>query len=601
MKLNYSLLLYCLCFCLAACSPPYTSEAINAGSAYSKVFSFASLLSNNRLRSNEPANIPPPVEDKVSLCFAGVTFKVATFDSLSSQVPLFDRLGNLAHPVTTKSAQAQTYFNQGLRLVYGFNHYEAHRSFMEAARLDPDCAMAYWGQALALAPNINLPIDKERNDLGYEAIQKALALRSKASASERVYIEAMAKRFNKDASIQRSQLDSVYALAMGKLANTYPNDPDANALYADAIMNRMPWNYWLKDGQPKPGVPEAIAKLESIIKRFPNHPGAHHLYIHLVEASPNPDRAVPSAEKLAALMPGAGHIVHMPSHIYLRVGRYAQAVESNRQAVDIDESYIAEYQPQGLYSMMYYPHNIHFIWASATMEGNSRAAIEAARKTSSKVPRELMASIFPLQEFYVLPLHSFVRFGKWNEVLTLPYPGKEFRHASALWHYARGMAYTAKGQIALAKQELVVLDSLIKDSSLDTCYASQNPTSRIVAIANRMVASAIEAQNKNYPTAIRLLKEAAGLEDDLRYDEPRSWHHPVRQILGAVLLESKLPAEAEAVYLEDLKVHRENGWSLFGLQQSLHMQGKKEEASKVEQRFKKAWVNADVKLTASRF
>jgi tetratricopeptide (TPR) repeat protein len=601
MKLYHSLLCCCLGICLTACAPQSPSEEMNNGPAYSEELSIAGFVSNTGLRGREPTNLSPPVEDKVALCFAGLTFKAATLDSLSPPVPLFDQLGNLAHPVTTQSAKAQAYFNQGLRLVYGFNHYEAHRSFMEAARLDPDCAMAYWGQALALAPNINLPIDKERNDMGYEAIQKALTLRSKASATEREYIEAMAKRFSKEVASQRSQLDSVYAVAMGKLANTHPNDPDANSLYADALMNRMPWNYWLKDGQPKPGVPEAIAKLETVIKRFPGHPGAHHLYIHLVEASPNPDRAIPSAEKLAALMPGAGHLVHMPSHIYLRVGRYAHAVESNRQAVDVDEKYMAQYQPTGVYSMMYYPHNIHFIWASATMEGKSKVAIEAAKKTAAKVPGKLMASIFPLQEFYMLPMYSLLRFGKWNEALTLPYPGKEFRHASAMWHYARGMAYAAQGRIDMAEKEWHVLDSLSKDTSLDTCYASQNSTSRVLAIANRMVGGVLENRKKNYPEAIRMLKEAAQLEDDLRYDEPRSWHHPVRQTLGAVLLEANLPAEAEVVYLEDLKVNRENGWSLFGLQQSLQMQGKKEEALKAEQRFKKAWANADVKLTASRF
>ncbi|MBC7923500.1 MAG: hypothetical protein H7Z75_20675, partial [Ferruginibacter sp.] len=310
------------------------------------------------------------------MCSVPGNYADAPGDTLAPLAPLFSNLGDMEHPITSRLHQAQVFFNQGLRLIYGFNHHEAHRSFLEAARLDPACAMAYWGQALALAPNINSPIDEERSRKGYEAIQKALSLRTKASAPERAYIEAMAKRFAKAENAARPQLDSAYATAMAQLADKYPNDPDAGTLYADALMNRRPWDYWTEEGKPRPGIEQAIAKLESVMKRFPNHPGAHHLYIHAVEASANPDRAVPSAERLASLMPGAGHLVHMPAHIYLRVGRYADASETNRRAVEVDEAYITQCQAQGLYLMAYYPHNIHLIWASTTMEGKCQTAIE---------------------------------------------------------------------------------------------------------------------------------------------------------------------------------------------------------------------------------
>jgi tetratricopeptide (TPR) repeat protein len=411
----------------------------------------------------------------------------------------------------------------------------------------------------------------------------------------------MAKRFSGNENALQSDLDSAYAAAMGKLAARYPSDPDAGTLYADALMNRKPWDYWTKEGLPRPGIEQAIATLESVIKQFPDHPGAHHLYIHVVEASNNPDRAVASADRLASLMPGAGHLVHMPAHIYLRVGRYADATQSNKRAVEVDEAYITQCLAQGMYPMGYYPHNIHFIWASASMEGNSQLAIEMAHKTASKVNLEMMDDMPFMQGFYILPLNAYVRFGKWNEVLTEPYPGKQLKHASAIWHYSRGIAYAAKGQTDRAEKELTILDSLSKDSTFQTMYASQNPTSSILAVAQKTLAGEIAAKKKQYPEAIRLLKEAAMLEDDLRYDEPRSWHLPVRHNLGAVLLEANMPKEAEAVYLEDLNIHRENGWSLFGLQQSLRKQGKESEASVLDGRFRKSWAAADVTLSASRF
>lgn len=597
MKPSLPLLQLLCCGFLASCSVQSGSEETMVNNTRLKNYQVLPVR-NEGVKPALPGNWPPL--EKVSVCAVPAQYAVAPSDTSRPIAPLFSELGDLQHPVTTRSARAQVFFNQGLRFVYGFNHHEAHRSFLEAARLDPTCAMAYWGQALALAPNINSPIDKERSQKGYEAIQKALSLKPKAS-KEKDYIEAMAKRFSTEENVHQAELDSAYALAMGKLADKYPNDPDASTLYADALMNRKPWDYWTKEGLPRPGIEQAITKLESVIKRFPNHPGAHHLYIHVVEASSDPDRGVASADRLASLMPGAGHMVHMPGHIYLRVGRYADATQTNKRAVEVDEAYITQCMAQGMYPMGYYPHNIHFIWASATMEGNSRLAIEMAHKTASKVDREMMANAHFLQNFYALPLYAYVRFGKWNEILTQPHPGKGMLHAGAMWHYGRGMAYTAKGQTDRAQKELSVLDSISKDSTLATIYASQNPTSSIVTIASKTLAGEIAAKNKQYPEAIRLFKEAVALEDDLKYDEPRSWHMPVRHNLGAVLLEANLPKEAEAVYLEDLNIHRENGWSLFGLQQSLRKQGKEKDAAALDERFKKAWAAADVTLKASRF
>lgn len=301
------------------------------------------------------------------------------------------------------------------------------------------------------------------------------------------------------------------------------------------------------------------------------------------------------------MMPGAGHIVHMPSHIYMRVGRYADAARSNQKAMQIDEQYIAQCQVQGIYPMGYYPHNIHFYWLARMAEGKSQEALAASHKTAAKVPRDMVTNVAILQGFSTLPLHAYVRFGKWDEILTEPYPGKDLRHATVIWHYARGVAYTAKGQVDRAKSELAILDSLRRDTALAAVYASQNPTSKVVEVAYHTVAGILAAKQQHYEDAIRLLKEAVQLEDNLRYDEPPSWPQPVRQTLGAVLLEANLPKEAEAVYREDLKINRQNGWSLFGLQKSLEKQNKATEAAKIQQQFQKAWAGADVKLTASRF
>jgi tetratricopeptide (TPR) repeat protein len=515
--------------------------------------------------------------------------------------PLLENLGALHHPITTTSDRAQRFFDQGLRLTYAFNHAEAVRSFKEAARLDPDCAMAYWGQALALGPNINDPMPPEREQQAYGAIQKALTLLARVTDTERAYIEALATRFSVAENRNRS-LDAAYAAAMGQLHKRYPDDPDAGTLYAAAIMETMPWDYWQKNGQPKLDTVEALTTLESAIRSHPSHPGAHHFYIHAVEASSNPDRGIRSAERLESLMPGAGHLVHMPAHIYIRVGRYAEASEANVRAIAADEDYITQCRAQGIYPLAYYPHNIHFLWATSTMEGRSAVAIRAARQVASKIPQDKLQELPSWgRPFLVTPLYALTRFGKWDDILKEPRPAGHLPFPTGIWHYARGIALTAKGRLQEASEELGRLTVIAGDPSMAQREVGINSASSLLSIASEVLAGELAAKRGQMDKAVSHLEKAVGLEDELRYNEPPDWHYPVRQSLGAVLLRAGRAAEAEVVYREDLQKNRENGWSLYGLMKSLLAQKKSPEAAVVEKRFQKAWGRADVRLESSRF
>ncbi|MGH7963704.1 MAG: hypothetical protein ACRERD_18080 [Candidatus Binatia bacterium] len=515
-------------------------------------------------------------------------------------VPLFENLGTHHHPITTTSPQAQRYFDQGLRLVYAFNHDEAGRAFKEAARLDPNCAMAYWGLALTLGPNYNLPVDAERDRAAYEAIQKALSLSAQATESERAYIKALAKRHSPAPDADRKALDVAYADAMREVATRYPDDLDAATLSAEAMMNLRPWDLWTLAGQPQPGTLEIVSTLEAVLKRDPEHPGAIHYYIHAVEASLQPERAVPFADRLADLMPGAGHLVHMPSHIYIRVGRYRDAAQSNVRAAAVDAEYIEKHDVQGVYRMMYYPHNIHFIWASASMEGQSAEALRAARDLAAKMPTEMVRQMPPMEFFTPTPLFALVRFGKWEEILKEPAPPTDLRYTTGMWHYARGLAFTATGRLDGAAGEHARVAEIAAATPPETLM-NLNSAAALLNIASHILAGELAAKRSQTDEAIRHLKEAVRIQDELRYEEPPPWHYPVRQSLGAVLLTVGRAAEAEAVYHEDLKRNPENGWSLYGLAQSLRAQKAEKEAAAVEERFQKAWARADVKLTASRF
>jgi tetratricopeptide (TPR) repeat protein len=517
-----------------------------------------------------------------------------------SLAPLLEGLGTLHFPVTTRSERAQRFIDQGLRLTYAFNHAEARRAFQEAARLDPRCAMAHWGEALVLGPNINdaMPFDRELE--AHAAVRRALRLAKHASPRERSYIEALATRYSDRKTRDRDALDRAYADAMAALTRRHPDDLDAATLYAEALMDLTPWDYWTKDGQPKGATLEVTRILESVIARQADHAGALHLHIHIVEASQQPERGLPAADRLGPLMPSAGHLVHMPAHIYIRTGRFAQAAEANVRAIAADESYLGQCRAQGLYPAAYYPHNLHFLWAATTFEGRSAEAIGAARKLGAKLTKEHTCGPASGQDWSATPLYALVRFGRWDEVLNEPRPSEK-AFARAMWHYARGVALAAKRRFDEASRELAALEALVADPTLEDDTIGFDPAPNVVRLAAKVVAGEIAARSGRLDEAVSLLRKAVALQDGLRYNEPPEWHHPVRHVLGAVLLQAGRPAEAEAAYREDLAENRENGWALFGLLQSLRDQGKTAEAGEVEARFRAAWKNADIVLTASRF
>jgi tetratricopeptide (TPR) repeat protein len=514
--------------------------------------------------------------------------------------PRLQNLGVHTFPVTTKSKKAQLFVNQGVNLAYGFNHAEAGRAFREAARLDPNCAMCYWGQAVVLGPNINVPMTPDDEPKAYELARKAVAMKARATPRERAYIDALAKRYT-GRKEDRAAANQAFADAMRDLARKYPADLDAQTMYAESLMDLRPWNYWTGDGRPHPGTEEIVATLEKVLARNKNHPGANHLYIHAVEATKSPERAEAAADRLGPLMPGAGHMVHMPSHIYQRVGRYADAVAANVAAAKADEDYISQCRAQGLYPMVYYPHNIHFLWYAATAEGRSKEAIEAARKTASRVSDEQLDALPLLGAFRVVPVYALARFGKWDEVLAEPVPADRHLFMKGISHYTRGLAFLGKGNLDAAEKELDEVRRIAADKALDFTLFSPNSAAAIFAPAPEVLAGELAARRKQYDIAIAHLSRAVRLEDSLFYTEPEEWHYPARQALGAVLLEAGRAREAETVYWDDLRRHADNGWSLFGLAQALRAQDKKAEADAVQARFDKAWSRADVKLSASRF
>jgi tetratricopeptide (TPR) repeat protein len=513
--------------------------------------------------------------------------------SAPGRAKLLIGLGNHRQTITTRSALAQRFFDQGLSLAYAFNHAEAARSFREGARLDPQCAMCYWGAAFVLGPNINAAMDTAMVRDAYEAAQKAVALAAVATPRERAYASALAKRYSPSPVANRAPLDTAFANAMHAVARTYPDDLDAATIYAEATMDLSPWVYWNADGTPRPGVAEALAALENVLQRNPNHPGACHYYIHAVEAI-YPERAVACAERLAALMPAAGHIVHMPGHIYIRVGRYNDAVEANVHAVHADETYIADQRPQGIYPLAYYPHNYHFMAFAATMAGRGAQAVEAARNVVRNVPVNVAAVVPELQLLVPFSHLTLASFGRWDDVLAEPAPPASLRFPTAMMYYARGVALAAKGRWEDAGAAL---------DSLRTIAAgvSTSPHSEVLQIAVHALVGEIHARRGQFASAVGHFRAAMAVEDRLSYMEPPYWHYPIRHSLGAALLGAGRPAEAEVVYREDLKRFPENGWSLFGLRQSLAAQGKRTDADEVARRLAKAWRMADVKLTASRF
>jgi tetratricopeptide (TPR) repeat protein len=517
---------------------------------------------------------------------------------------LFEGLGTAHRAVTTSVPEAQQYFDQGLRLMWAFNHDEATRSFAKAAALDPDCAACYWGVSLTVGPNYNLPfLIEERAKVATEALKLARTHSAHASRVEQALIAALGERYPSARPLDPTALHPVllaYAEAMKAVAKKFPQDLDVQTLYAEALMNLNAWKLWTAEGKPAPGTEQIVATLESVLARDPQHPGANHYYVHTMEASPHPEKAVASAERLRELMPSAGHLVHMPAHIMQRVGRYEDAAEANRRGAAADQAYVGRTQPLDYYPVMYSAHNYQFLAASAAMEGR-RAETVAAADNSRRVVADQMLIAMPGTDWYVAEMYTArARFGLWDEILALAAPNPNLAGLTGGYLYARGVALAARGRLEEARTTLGQLQALIARVPADT-PAGMNTLKDVLGIGVLVVEARIATDERRPEESVRLLQQAAAAEDKLSYDEPKDWFFPVRHLLGAQLLQTHRAAEAEAVYKEDLKLNPGNGWALYGLSAALNAQGKLKEAAQYEQQFAAAWKHADTTLSASAY
>lgn len=515
------------------------------------------------------------------------------------QVEKLDGLGHHMMAITTTSPECQDMFNQGLTWTYAFNHDEAIRAFEAAARHDPNCAMAYWGIALCHGPHVNNPVvPPDRAKAAWAAVEQARAVKQHASYPEQQLIEAVAARYSSDCPADRRHLDEAYAAAMRQRYEMDINDADIGTLYAESLMDLQPWDYWAKDGSPKGSTTQIIELLEHVLKINPNHPGANHLYIHMVEASNNPERGIASADRLRDMVPLSGHLVHMPSHIDVQVGQWAKASDMNEKAIAADTKYRAMRPRQGFYNM-YMAHNRHFLTFSCMMEGRGDAALKAAREMLAAIPQDFIdhqpafADPFLTIEFEVLK-----RFGRWDDVLKLKKPRGQLPISMTQYHYSRGVAYAAKGKVDKARSEqrefLAAKQRVPKDA-----LTGINNAHKVLSIAERVLEGEIAYREKRIDEAVAKLREAVAIEDDLLYMEPPEWILPVRHALGAVLVSAGRHAEAERVYRDDLKNWPENGWSLKGLATCLEARGATAEAEAVEARLRKSWARADIKPGSS--
>ncbi len=515
------------------------------------------------------------------------------------QAPILNDLGNYTFPISTNSKEAQRYFNQGIIFAYGFNHAEALRSLEAAAKLDPNCAMCHWGMAYVLGPNINAAMEAGSVPTAYEEMQRAIALKPNATQREKAYIDALSTRYSAEPVEDRSALDLAYAEAMADLSSQYPDDTDAATLYAEALMDTMPWDYWREDGSAKPETTTVLNTLRSVIERYPDHPAALHLYIHAVEKE-HPELGIEVADRLRDLVPEAGHLVHMPSHIYVRVGRYHDAVVANLKVIAADQSYATQCHAQGLYPVGYMPHNHHFLWFSAMLAGQEDIAIEAAEHTAKMTDKSLMreSGYGTLQHYAAIPLYTLVKFEEWDKILAEPAPDVDLAYPTAVWHYARGMAFAGKQQLEQAKDELQALAQIVDSSALEgVTIWNINTTQDLLQIARSVLSGEIAVGAGDFEGAIAHFQQGVEQEDALNYDEPSPWYSPVRQRLGAVLLQVNRPSEAEATFRADLEIYPRNGWSLHGLVQALNAQGKTEAAQKTQDEFEIVWQYADIELS----
>ena len=518
--------------------------------------------------------------------------------------PLFGGMGDYHMPITTADPDAQRYFDQGMVLAFGFNHAESIRSFRAAQTLDPQCAMCFWGEALATGPNINVTSNgkaimapAERTS-ARAAIDQALVLMDGVTPKEQDWIRALDARYDGQADTPRDPLDRAWANALADMAARYPNDTTVASVYAEALMNTMPWDYWGPNGEAKPDTQAVIASLEAVMAADPNHPLALHLYIHALEASSNAAKAEAAADRLADLVPGSGHLVHMPSHIYFRVGRYQDSAMANIRAAEVDEAYIAQCNAQGFYPALYYPHNIHFLWASATMQGQSALSLDSARRVVANVRVEQVEQFPTIQFFRTVPMLSLVRFARWEEILAEPEPYEPFAFARAIWHYGRGVAHAALGDAESALTELAAIEAL--EPEVDEIFMGNvYPARDLLGIAKSLLIGEVAYRSGDAAAAVLAFEEAVSLQDALPYTEPPFWYYPTRQSLGAALIASDRVAEAQAVFEADLEQYPMNGWSMFGLAEALRQQGDDTGAAEVMTRFETVWQFADVSLKTS--
>ena len=519
--------------------------------------------------------------------------------------PLLNGLGSHSFTISSKVEGVQDYFNQGLIMAFAFNHAESIRSFKAAQKLDPNCAICFWGEALALGPNINVTSDgkaimspQERLD-AFERTNKAMSLIEFASPKEKDFILTLKSRYNGDVNSSRVPLDIAYAEAMETVSCKYPDDTDAASLYAEALMNTMPWNYWAEDGNPKPDTIKVINTIESVLDKDPNHPLAIHLYIHAVEASSDPGRAEEAADRLADLVPGAGHLVHMPSHIYWRVGRYEDASLANIAAAKVDEEYIAQCNAQGFYPALYYPHNVHFLWAASTMEGMSDLSIESAIKVSNYVSPEQIRNIPFLEFFHTIPLLSYVRFAKWDKVFSYERPDEDFKFSNSIFNYALSVAHAANGNSLEANRFQSMILNDIESEEVNAMVMAGHPTKSLMKIASLLASGSIDMYSNKYSEAITSFKEAVIIQDTLPYTEPPFWYYPTRQTLGHALLMNNSFEEAALVFEKDLKDYPRNGWSYFGLHLAQNKLNNQEESIDALNKFKEIWGRADISINSS--
>ena len=555
----------------------------------------------NQDKKNQTANKANTVSNNYSCNTPEVTDK--NWYSSGKKAPLFTGLGGLYFPISTKNKEVQKYFDQGLMLSFGFNHAEAARSFFEITRQEPKCAMGWWGFAYVLGPNYNAGMEKDNFLRAFNAVKKAKLYSASCTEKEKDLIDALTYRYSNDTTIVRSVLDSSYAVAMRKVYKKYPKDVTVCALFAESLMNLHPWNLWNKDGTVQPWTPEIIAVLKKSLSLEPKHAGANHFYIHAEEMSQHPENAHTSADLLRDLVPGSGHLVHMPSHIYIRTGRYHDGVTTNLKAVETDSSYVDACHAQGAYPLAYYPHNYHFIAACATLSGESKIALKGAIGTANHAHKKLLLdpAWATLQHYYSIPWYVEIKLGLWKDILNSPAPKKELKYPLVIWHYAQGMAMLSKNQPTEAKKHLASMRKIMTDPKIkDLTIWGINSVFDLCEIASKTLEGEINAKEKNYAKAISLLKEAIVKEDLLNYNEPPDWFFSVRHHLGAVLIDAGKYNDAAKIYEEDLKNFRNNGWALKGLMNAYEKLGDKKRYEEAKIRFNEAWKYADFEITSSR-